>query len=246
VAAEHCRFILGQYRTAAMMQFMRHHGANFATCSTAATLYFLALPHHLTSEERSVLAARLRLSASYLESPDNRRPMRTVRKVHPSLQRLKAWISSVGASVARADIADTGRLADICLVDPRNDSVSVLAAPGTGDRYPLFFALPTPADDHDPRTIAPMRCLPRMDLVVHYWSRTPIVFLRNDAPELSAAAFTPIEIVRQREIWNTNAAILADVDGDGHPDLVFGNCFHDGERVLGPRARSGCPSAPMA
>jgi hypothetical protein len=228
--------------TASTLRFMRRHAAKFATSAIAAALYFAAVPHHITLQARAALAAQLRFAASYLEPADNGRPMRSTREVHPALQRLNAWISSVGAGVALGDIAGTGRPADICLVDPRNDSVSVLPAPGTGDRF-APFALPTPSDGYDPRTIAPMGCLPadvnedgRMDLIVYYWGRTPIVFLRNDVPALSAAAFTPVEIVPQREIWNTNAAVLADVDGDGHPDLIFGNYFRDGDRVLDPRA----------
>ncbi len=238
------RFAVVSDRTVIMTEFLRRHAARIATAAIAVALYLVAVPRHISLEERSALAAPLRFTASYLQPADNGRPMRTIREVHPSLQRMNAWISSVGAGVALADIGDTGRPADICLVDPRNDSVSVLPAPGTGDRF-TPFALPTPADGYDPRTIAPMGCLPadvnedgRMDLIVYYWGRTPIVFLRNDTPGLSAAAFTPVEIVPQREIWNTNAAIFADVDGDGHPDLIFGNYFRDGDRVLDPRANS--------
>jgi enediyne biosynthesis protein E4 len=244
VAPQCRRFPAVDDRRAIMKQLMRRHAAKAATASIAAALYLAAVPRHISPEERSALAAPLRFTASYLQPADNGRPMRGIREVHPSLQGIKAWVSSVGASVALADITDTGRPADICLVDPRNDSVSVLPAPGTGDRF-TAFALPTPSDGYDPRTIAPMGCLPadvnedgRMDLIVYYWGRTPIVFLRNDTPGLSAASFTPVEIVPQHEIWNTNAAILADVDGDGHPDLIFGNYYRDGDRVLDPLATS--------
>lgn len=227
-----------------MKAFLQRNAAGLTTAFICAALYALAAPHDISSAERSALAAPLRFTATYLQPVDNGQPMRTIREVHPWLQRINAWISSVGASGALADIADTGRPADICLVDPRNNSVSVMPAPGSGDRF-IPFALPTPSEGYDPRTIAPMGCLPadvnedgQMDLVVYYWGRTPIVFLRNQTPGLSAAAFTPVEIVPQREIWNTNAAILADVDGDGHPDLIFGNYFRDGDRVLDPRATS--------
>ena len=33
--------------------------------------------------------------------------------------------------------------------------------------------------------------------------------------------------------WYTNAAVATDLDGDGHIDLVFGNYFADGSRILG-------------
>ncbi len=226
----------------ALTGLLRVRAARIVTTAIAVALYFLAVPRDISADDRGKLAAKLRLDASYLEPADNGRPMRTIRAVHPSVQRIDAWISSVGAGIALSDIAGSGLPADICLVDPRNDSVSVLPAPGTGERF-RAFALPTPSEGYDPNTIAPMGCLPadvnedgRMDLVVYYWGRTPVVFLRNDHPVLSAAAFTPVEIVPAREIWNTNAAVVADIDGDGHPDLVFGNYFRDGERVLDPRA----------
>ena len=225
-----------------MIEALRSSAAKIATACITTALYFLAVPDHISAGDLNALAAPLHFDASYLKPADNGRPMRTVRAVNPSLQRIDAWISSVGAAVALADIAGSGRPADICLVDPRNDSVSILPAPGTGDRFPAF-ALPTPTEGYDYRTIAPMGCLPadvnedgRMDLVVYYWGRTPVVFLRNNSPDLSASSFTPVEIVPEREIWNTNAAILADIDGDGHPDLMFGNYFRDGDRVLDPHA----------
>ncbi|MCW5691800.1 MAG: CRTAC1 family protein [Pseudolabrys sp.] len=228
-----------------MTRFLRRHAAKLATVSIAAAFYALALPHDLSAAGRAALAAKLRFAPTYLEPADNGQPMRKVRTVNPALQHYDAWISSVGAGAALADIAGSGKPADICLVDPRNDSVSVMPAPDTGARF-APFALPTPADGYEARTIAPMGCLPadvnedgRMDLVVYYWGRTPVVFLRNDAAELTADAFTPVEVVPQREVWNTNAAIVADIDGDGHPDLMFGNYFRDGDRILDPAATAG-------
>ena len=228
-----------------MISSLRFWAAGIATALMAGGLYALAVPATISAKQRIALAAPLHLAATYLTPADNGEPMRTIRAVHPSLRHIDAWISSVGAGAALADIQGSGLPADICLVDPRNNSVSVLPAPETGERFQPF-ALPTPVAGYDPRTIAPMGCLPadvnedgRMDLIVYYWGRTPVAFLRNDATVLSASAFTAVEIVPRREIWNTNAAVLADIDGDGHPDLLFGNYFRDGDRVLDPNATTG-------
>jgi hypothetical protein len=227
-----------------MMQLLGFLAPRLATTAIAASLFAIASRQVVATDDSRPAAELPSFAATYLEPADNGQPMRGIRDVHPDLKHIDAWISSVGASVALADISDTGRPADICLVDPRNNSVSILPAPGTGLRFQTF-ALPLVAEGYDPATIAPMGCQPadvnedgRMDLVVYYWGRPPVVFLHNDEQILSAAAFSPVEIVPEREIWNTNALVIADVDGDGHPDLVFGNYFPEGDHVLDKHAKT--------
>jgi hypothetical protein len=160
---------------------------------------------------------------------------RRVRSVHPSYAGISSWISSVGAAVTLADLDSDGLPNDACHVDPRNDSVTVRPAPGSGPRYSAVRLIAPPIDNN--ATVAPMGCVAgdldedgRLDLIVYYWGRTPVGFLqRGDA---SAPAYRAFEVVTGRERWFTNAGLFTDLDGDGHADLVFGNYFADGADVL--------------
>src|SRR5262245_30474466 len=63
------------------------------------------------------------------------------RPVQPALEHIRAWISAVGAAVALTDLRGTGRPADACLVDPRDDSVTVMPVPTAGGTPYERFAL---------------------------------------------------------------------------------------------------------
>ncbi len=152
------------------------------------------------------------------------------RPVHPDLQHIEGWISSVGAAVAAFDYDQDGLNNDYCLVDPRFDTVTVGPVPTTGQR---FAAFELPGFEDPGEHTAPMGCLPfdadedgRQDIVVYYWGRTPSL-------HLSSERFSARDLVPTEEIWNTNAASVADLNGDGRLDLVFGNYFPDGQHILG-------------
>jgi hypothetical protein len=168
---------------------------------------------------------------------------RSIRKVNPRFQGIVSWISTVGAGIALGDLDGDGLSNDACLVDPRTDQVIVTPVPGTGERYASFVLVPGPPPDQTVRT-APMGCLfadlnedGLLDVVVYYWGRTPVAFLRRPtsaSQPLSSDSFLAQELVAGKERWYTNAALVADLDGDGHADLIFGNYFPDGSAVLGP------------
>ena len=221
------------------------HTRRLIALAVVAALYGMSRLPELAVEERAAIAARFQFGASPLPAL-REYPARSVRPVHPTLQRIAAWISSVGAAVALNDLDADGLPNDLCYVEVRTDEVIVAPVPGTGTRYAPFELRPTlPYDDS---TTAPMGCLPGdlnedgvIDLLVYYWGRTPIAFLgrllaNGVVPSMGPGRYVAREIAKGRERWYTNAATLADLDGDGHADLVIGNYFPDGARILDAHA----------
>ncbi len=195
------------------------HGARLLAIAAIVVLYGFARLPQISSQERDQLAANFAFQAAPL--PELPGPTQTVRSVNPALQRIQAWISSVGAAVALNDLDGDGLANDICYVDTRTDQVIVTPAPGTGARYAPFVLNPAPVT-YDHATMAPMGCLPgdlnedgHMDLLVYYWGRTPIAFLHQSAAQgtgaLSAGDYTPQDIAPGGERWYTNAATFADL-----------------------------------
>jgi hypothetical protein len=204
-------------------------------------VYGFARMPKASESELAKLAEGFRFSAAPLPTMSGETP-RTIRDVNPSLRRIAGWISTVGAAVALNDLDGDGLPNDACYVDTRIDKVIVAPVPGTPARYQPFSLDPITLP-YDPATMAPMGCLPGdfnedglQDALVYYWGRTPVAFIKRDRNSLHADSYTRAEVVPGGARWYTNAATLADLDGDGHSDLVIGNFFPDGSRILDAKA----------
>ncbi|MFC5288136.1 CRTAC1 family protein [Actinokineospora guangxiensis] len=175
-----------------------------------------------------------------------------IRQVNQRYKHIDAWISSVGAAVALNDLDGDGLPNDLCLVDVRTDQTIVAPAPDkNGTRYAPFALDEAPLAMNP--YIAPMGCLPgdfnedgRVDLLVYYWGRTPIVFIANpEADGMSEHTYSPTELVPGNypgdydgPQWNSNAVTYEDFDGDGHYDILITNYFPHGP-VLNPNVHGG-------
>src|SRR5262245_9622433 len=78
---------------------VRRYAARGVALLLILGLYQLARIPGLSAEERRELAAQFRFSSvplpRYMEAS-----FKNVRRVHPSLERISAWVSSTGAAVA--------------------------------------------------------------------------------------------------------------------------------------------------
>ena len=173
---------------------------------------------------------------------------RSVRPVNRELTRIRSWISAVGAAVTLGDLRGEGVARDLCYADPRTDSLIVAPVPGTARSYAPFVLRPPPHAGTDPATVAPMGCLIAdfdedglADVLVYYWGRSPVLFIaRHRTTELRASAFTARELVASVPRWYTNAVLATNLTGAGHADLIVGNYFRDGSRVLDANASDRC------
>ncbi|HRI09513.1 MAG TPA: hypothetical protein PKW35_16945, partial [Nannocystaceae bacterium] len=111
--------------------------------ATIGALWALSQYPGVDPGTRQELASRFRFVRTPLPEAEGR-PRQQLRAMHPELAHVAGWMSTMGASVALADLDGDGVANDLCHIDTRTDTVMIAPAPGTGDRYPARVLDPAP------------------------------------------------------------------------------------------------------
>ncbi|MFM9372870.1 CRTAC1 family protein [Streptomyces sp. Da 82-17] len=239
------------------LAWLRKQAPGVVALTLMVSAFYAVKPAESSAADNAKLAENFQFEPMSIALPQGHK-QQTVREVNQAYKHIEAWISSVGAGVAMNDIDGDKLPNDLCITDPRTDTVSVTPAPVANRKSETYrpFAL-DPAPLPKPKTSAPIGCMPgdfnedgATDLLVYYWGRTPVIFqsklpAEGKRPTLAADCFEPVELVPgvgedvySGPLWNSNAAAVADFDGDGHNDIYIGNYFPDSP-VLDPSKNGG-------
>jgi hypothetical protein len=192
--------------------------------------------------EAAHLAARFRFAWQTLP-PAPMPAGGVVHNVNKRVQHLQFYYYQLGGSAALGDLDGDGLPNDLCLTDIRAKTLTVSPVPGTGDRYPSFTLdagnrIDRVTEHPSVCRIADMNEDGLADLFVAFWGRPPLLLLRRasagllPAAPLSMDSYAVAELVANPgQRWWTTTATFADVDGDGHPDIVVGNYYADGSEL---------------
>jgi enediyne biosynthesis protein E4 len=212
------------------------------------SLYVMTREPVLSKTESEEVVNNFRFSRTPLPEVANHPPYKYVRKVNPSVRHIRAYVSTLGASVSMGDLDGDGLQNDVVWVDPRTDYVNCGPVPGTEARYETFALDPGSSfPNWTPATMCPQTSLIAdlnedglLDVLVVHWGRSPIIYLRRTPTDsktpLSAAEFEAQELIKGGDRWYSSTAVAADLDGNGHLDLIVGNYLPDGSRMIDEHA----------
>ena len=172
---------------------VRRRATLLVSAAIVISLYVMTRERTLSKTESEEVVNNLRFSRTPLPEVANQPPYKYVRKVHPSVRHIRAYVSTLGASVAMGDLDGDGRQNDVVWVDPRTDQVICGPVPGTGARYETFALDPGSSfPNWNPATMCPQGSLIAdlnedglMDVLVVHWGRGPIAYLRRPRPPSS-------------------------------------------------------------
>lgn len=113
-----------------MKKLSEKFGLKLSAIGIMVLLFSLTKLPNYTVDEKGYFEKEFAFQSSYLYEPKNLKP-KSIRVVHPQYDKISAWISFVGASVAITDLDNNGYSNDIIHVDTRFDEVLISSAENT-------------------------------------------------------------------------------------------------------------------
>ncbi len=226
-------------------------------CLIATAYWFSKLPK-VTDPESLITDINIERIEIPLElDPDVVSELQYRREVHPKIKRIAKWIASVGNSASLVDLNNDGLTNELVLVEPRTDQVIIytldtnngktdvrwtqevletsdvsMGAIVNGHKVPFAAAGAMPGDFNEDGLF---------DILVFYMGRSPVIYYQKERdinsskiPPLTAENFVKTDLIDNPTVWNSNASILTDLDGDNHADLIVGNYALDMHQYLDP------------
>src|SRR3954451_19256859 len=104
--------------------WFRRRATMLIAAAIVISLYVMTREPALSRAETDEVGNTFRFSRTPLPEVANHPPYKYVRKVHPSVNHIRAYVSTLGSSVSMGDLDGDGLLNDVVWVDPRTDLVN--------------------------------------------------------------------------------------------------------------------------
>jgi len=199
-------------------------------------LFFVLRNPQLSKTQKEVIKETFQFDSVVLQFPESF-PQGT-RQLYEPMQKLRTWFSSLGSSIALADLDGDGVYQEYCHIHPSNGLLSVGRVPKVKEES---FGIPVSFHGvhYEPSIMLPTRCLPwdinrdgHQDLLVSFFGRGPVALL-----QMHEWNFEPVDLLEDSGLgYMTVTMQVVDFDGDGVEEILLGDLFPRAFDLMDPHA----------